>query len=352
MLLVDWFEHLARESGLTFTQRGGGPNTFTSSSPADAFHVRATVTEHRPFLDFVASDPSRQDAVDAIAAKAVDRVERRDLGGIVWYSAELRDVEFKLSPMSMVGSVLRRLDRQSRITGWGRLGANVLLEFIEEAQTNPSLAPRTIVNVHIAAPGPCAGHFASTCAHGVVETVAAICTFALGRPVELPPSVFPSDAGMLPQLHERRMDRRTLTLARKGMSLDILTPLGAPGGIDLFQRVRAALLTFDSAERQERDSVACILYVAAAECLAMPYTAWGGRSSRSGSRSSLTSLCRAFSTRSSVIGSSKRYLVFAGAHGPRVPCAASCWSRCTRTGRDRFTRGSAPATNPWGLAST
>jgi hypothetical protein len=42
----------------------------------------------------------------------------------------------------------------------------------------------------------------------------------------------------------------------------------------LFTRARAALLTFDAAVRQERDSVACILYVVAAECLTTPYTEW------------------------------------------------------------------------------
>lgn len=70
------------------------------------------------------------------------------------------------------------------------------------------------------------------------------------------------------------MDREILTLARKGISLDILGSLGSPGWRELFARVRAALTTFDVALRQERDSVACVLYVVAAECLATPYTKW------------------------------------------------------------------------------
>jgi hypothetical protein len=159
------------------------------------------------------------------------------------------------------------------------LGASILLEFVEKKRDPPSeekhiLAPKAIVNVHIAAPGPCAGHFSSHIAHGVVETVAAVCTFALGRPVELPHTVFSAKAETVPVLDKRRTDRQILTLARKGASLDIFSPLSANGGLELFRRVRAALITFDAAVRQDRDSVAGILYVVAAECLTTPYTEW------------------------------------------------------------------------------
>lgn len=159
------------------------------------------------------------------------------------------------------------------------MGTSILLEFVETEREPPSeekhiLAPRAMVHVHIAAPGPCDGYFSSHIAHGVVETVGAVCTFALGRPVELPHMVIPSKPETLPQLDERRTDREILTLARKGTSLDIVSPLAADGGLELFRRVRAALITFDAAVRQDRDSVPCILYVVAAECLTTPYTEW------------------------------------------------------------------------------
>jgi hypothetical protein len=79
---------------------------------------------------------------------------------------------------------------------------------------------------------------------------------------------------MLPQLAARQTDPDVLTLARKHISLDIVSPLATPGGFELFTRTRAALMTFDAAVRQERDSVGCILYVVAAECLSTPYTEW------------------------------------------------------------------------------
>lgn len=278
MLLADWFAHLARESGLDLTQHGTSGQAFTLGAP-NAFHVTAHFIEAPPFLNFVASDPGRQGIVDAIVPKAVGHVERADLGGVVWYSTELHEVELRFSPLSLIGPFLQRLGSQTRIAGWRRLGASILLEFVEKERDPPSeekhiLAPKAIVYVHIAAPGPCAGHFSSHIAHGVVETVGAVCTFALGRPVELPHTIFLTKTETMPQLNKRRTDPQILTLARKGTSLDIFSPLGANGGLELFRRVRAALITFDAAVRQDRDSVAGILYVVAAECLTTPYTEW------------------------------------------------------------------------------
>jgi hypothetical protein len=64
------------------------------------------------------------------------------------------------------------------------------------------------------------------------------------------------------------------SLARKHIPLDIFSQITWPGGFEHFQRLRAALLTFDAAVHQERNSVACILYVVAAECLTALNTDW------------------------------------------------------------------------------
>lgn len=130
------------------------------------------------------------------------------------------------------------------------------------------------MHVHIAAPGPCAGYLSSRIAHGVIETVGAICTFALGRPVQLPHAAFPTDEKDVSELNQRRADLTIRGLARKGTSLDIFDRLIGLAGLEAFQRARSAFITFDAAVRQERDSVACILYVVAAECLTAPYTSW------------------------------------------------------------------------------
>lgn len=84
----------------------------------------------------------------------------------------------------------------------------------------------------------------------------------------------PSRTEQLSDLDARRTDPSVLTLARKHVSLDIFSQIALPGGLDHFVRLRASLLTFDAAVQQERDSIACILYVVAAEALSTPNTAW------------------------------------------------------------------------------
>jgi hypothetical protein len=232
-----------------------------------------------PFLKFVSSDPARQSVVDSIVPKAVDRVERGDFGGVVWHSTVLDEVEFAQFALSFNGRFLQRLNA-TRIIGWRRLGANILLEFTEDLpadwdEKNALWAPKAVVHVHVSVPGPREGYFTSYVAHRTVETIAAICTFSLGRSIALPPMVFPSNPEMVSQLAARQTDREILTLARKGNSLDIFDQLGAaPGGDEVFAGIRAALMTYDAAGRQESDSVASILYVAAAECLTTPNAKW------------------------------------------------------------------------------
>lgn len=278
MLLAGWFAHLAREAGLPLDQYGSGNDAFTLGA-SNAFNVTAQFIQERPFLRFLSSDAARQELVDSLAQQAVTRVEAGDYGGIIWHSASLPAVGFQpASPFSM-GPLLQQLGSQTRIVGWRRLGSNIVIEFTEELpsdwdEKNALLTPKAAAHVHIAIPAPCAGHFSSHIAHGTIETVAAICTFALGRGVALPPSVFPSRPERLDDLDARRTDPSMLTLARKHISLDIFSQIAVPGGLDHFARLRAALLTFDAAVQQQRDSVACILYVVAAEALTIPNTSW------------------------------------------------------------------------------
>jgi hypothetical protein len=279
-LLADWFAQIARESGINFSQHGTGGQAFTIGAPND-FHVTAHFVDAPPFLKFVASDPARQRDVDRIVPMAVTKVEHGDFGSGVWYSTGLPEIQFTLaSSPSWMGSLVQRLGNQTSIVGWRRLGPSILLEFkeiLEEGEDEGKqrlLAPPAVVDVHIAAPGPAAGHFSSHVAHSVIETVAAICTFALGRPVSLPPTLFPSKDDAIAKLTERRSDHGILTLARKHIGLDIFSSIAVPGGLDVSRRARSALITYDAAVQQQRDSVACILYVAAAECLTTPNTEW------------------------------------------------------------------------------
>jgi hypothetical protein len=278
MILADWFARLGRDAGLPLHQYGSSGNSSTFGSPNE-FNVTAKFTDRHPFLEFHASEQARQALVEDLARQATVRVSNGEFGGVVWHSAPLASVGFQLtSPFSM-GPFLQLLGAQTRIDGWRRLGRDVLLEFkenppIDPDKSNDLLAPNVTISVYVAVPGPCAGHFSSHIAHAVAETVAAICTFALGRSVNLPPTAFPAKAELLPDLGEKQYDPAILTLARKHIGLDIFSVLAATGGFDYFSRLRAAFLTFDAAVQQQRDAVACILYVVAAEALSMPSAPW------------------------------------------------------------------------------
>jgi hypothetical protein len=278
MLLADWFARIARDAQLLLNQYGSSGEAFTLGSPNE-FNVTAKFCEEPPYLRFVASEASRQQLVDDLSRQAVARVEAGEFGDIVWYSASVSAAGFQLGPPFSMGPLFQQLGSQARIVGWRRLGRDVLVEFTEELpddwnEANALFAPKSAVRIHVAIPAPCTGYFSSHIAHAAVETVAAICTFALGRGVALPPSVFPSRPENVPDLITRRTDSGVLTLARKHTSLDIFSQLGAPGGIDHFLRMRAAFLTFDAAAQQQRDAVACILYVVVAEAISTPNAVW------------------------------------------------------------------------------
>jgi hypothetical protein len=116
MLLADWFVTVATEFGLDFSQRGSSGETITIGNPTE-FHVIGDHIEADPYLTFTASDPSQQSTVDQISQKAQARVATGDFGGVAWYSAELPEVDFQISPFSLLGPLLNRLGGQTRISG-------------------------------------------------------------------------------------------------------------------------------------------------------------------------------------------------------------------------------------------
>lgn len=271
MLLADWFRRLAKDAGWELGHFGGGGEGYTFGTPG-VDRVEALFTDARPFLRFVAQDDERQHTVQGLVKEAVSRTERLDLGGTIWYSTTLEEVAIALSGSSFMGILLERLGGQVRIAGWRRLGRDILLEFAENetgASSDPKrlFAPKAVVHAHVAAPGPIHGHFSSHVAHNAIELVGAICTFALGRPVQLPHVMFPADDEHVERLDNQRTNEGILTLARKGVGLNIFGFVGLEGGLELFGRVKSALLTFDAAMRQEHDSVATLLYLVAADGL-------------------------------------------------------------------------------------
>lgn len=278
MLLADWFSKLGREAGLPLdNNRGSSQNVFTLGSKQH-FHVEAKFIQDPPFLRFEASDNSKQTLVDSLVKQAVTHVQARELGKVVWYSSTITTVESKFNLPNLMGPFFQQLGTQTRISGWRRLGPDIILEFKEisspdEKEKPQFFAPQAVVDIHIGVLAPCAGYFSSAFAQSIVELVGTICTFALGRGTIIPPVVFSSKKEEIPILEKRSKDPNILTLARKGIPLDINKYVN-PNTFELFNRLRSALFTFDAAIKQEDDTVACILYVVATESLTIPSPSW------------------------------------------------------------------------------
>jgi hypothetical protein len=247
----------------------------------DDYHIEVTATDTVPWITAVSSDPARQNQVDELVRRSGDLVAAGDIGGHVWYTATLVSEPFTLDAFFM-SRLQEVLTSRTRILEWRRLGWNILLNFREEvpqghtAEENPLFPPQAVIDVYIALPGPNHGPLTDPIAHRMLEEIAAICTFALGRAANFPPSIFPAtdEAVAEHKLESRRFDTAIGNLAREGVSLDIYNELFERGGIESCNRARAAFLSFDAAIRQQREQVAVIMYVVAAECLTNPYQPW------------------------------------------------------------------------------
>jgi hypothetical protein len=278
-LLADWVERLGSEHGYELGSRGKSGNRITIGNQ-DSFHIYAEIGDGDSDIQFFASDKKEQETVDRICAAAKEKVDARDFGGIVWYSTVFPEKKLAMSPYSPMSDLLLRLGNQTRILGWRRVGSNVLVEFVEKTAEQEStqgpqlLAPEATVNVHLAVPGPVAGEFSARITTSTIEPVAAICAFALGRQVEVPINVFPTKEEQIADLNKKRIDAKIPNLARKSTSLDIFDRFIPYKDQTSFLRVRAALVTNFVAMCQERDAVASILYVVAAEALTTPFAPW------------------------------------------------------------------------------
>jgi hypothetical protein len=281
-LSASWLLRLVREAGFDV------PQTSLSTAPfiigrADDFHITVTPQDSSPWISAVSSDESRQEEIDEFVQRSGELASGRlesleDFGGHVWYTCTLAGEQPNLADPMFFSRMQEMLYTPVRIVDWRRLGWGVLLNFREHApEDGPRdetvlIHPTPIIDAYVAVPGPTDGPFTRRIAHQFMEVVAAICTFALGRPVNLPPIVWPAQEEILADLETRRADETLGTLARRGIGLDIFYL--ALADRDSWQRLRGALLTYDAALRQQREQVAVILYVVAAECLTNPFQPW------------------------------------------------------------------------------
>lgn len=277
LLLVSWVHRLGSDAGFALEEHGSTDKTYRMGSQS-GFHITAEFAQQPPYLTFKANDPEKQATVDEIAVSAAARVEANDFGDPHWHSADLEVPAYSMRDTIDALSGFLMAFGSPRISGWRRLSGHALLEFIEHPapdwKAEGGLPPMTIIRAHLRVPAPRPGYFCQTIANRAIETVAAICSFALMRSVYLPPIIGETDSSTASQLDERAADPNVPTLARKSIAVDVMGFVLRPGGLECFERLRSALLTFDAALGQRHDAVACTLFVIAAEALTVPNQDW------------------------------------------------------------------------------
>jgi hypothetical protein len=291
-LSATWLLRFARDARYPINQTGIHlVGTFMIGSPT-GFHIDVTPIDEHPWITATASDPAEQARVDEMVQQSGERVahllERwhageatdEDYGGQVWYTTTLTSAPLNAELAGvMVYDRMIELFNRPRILGWRKFGP-VLVNFREDesepAPEQDAVFSRTpIVDLYVPAPGPTDGPFTYSAAHRIIEIAAALCTFALRRPLELSPFVNPiRDDELCADLSAKLVDPQVLSQLRLGVNLDLVFVLALVGDYDSYRRVCAALRTFDAAIRQQSAEVAVILYVAAAECLTNPYQTW------------------------------------------------------------------------------
>lgn len=276
LLHTDWFERIAADEGIHFEHSHPGEPLILRTS--DGLEVAVEEISDAPFVRFRSCDPRREDLVGSLARKAIDRIAAGDHGEIVWHHIPLFETDFRFQWRNPFGVLFQRLATQRVVSGWYRLGEEVLLEFSQDhspdSQPQSIFTPKTTVNAYIRVAAPRAGRFSEFCASSLVERIGAICTFAVGRSLVGPPVALHANPDLFVELEQRIADRHVPPLSRKNISLDVLSPRHLPGGEEYHGKLCTALITFEAAFQVAHDAVACALYVVVAEGLGTPNASW------------------------------------------------------------------------------
>jgi hypothetical protein len=175
---------------------------------------------------------------------------------------------------NMIRNMFRVMGDQVAISGTWRLSDLVLLDFTQDSSPNPGpalFAPETKITATLFALGPVHGPLAGNMAQATFETVAAICAFALGRPVDMSDFVyFPISIEAAENQLARRSNSAIRNLPRDSTSLDIFDELMSLGGTDAANRARSSFVTLHEAQRQANADIAVMLYVCAIEAIITP----------------------------------------------------------------------------------
>ena len=202
---ASWLRRYLGEAGYDVSQTSSSPEHPFIIGPQDGLHITVTPLDSPPWIAAESSDQKCQEEVDELVQRSGEASSRvmvceDDFGGVVWYACTLSDEQPNLADPMFFSRVQQLLHTPARLEGWHRLGNGVLLNFREDGSNLPDGAaeratvlfhPKALIDVYIAVPGPADGPLTRPIAHQFAEVVAAICTFTLGRPINLPPMVMP-----------------------------------------------------------------------------------------------------------------------------------------------------------------
>lgn len=272
---ADWVAFFLEKAGIPVGQRGHGRDQLTFGRQGAT--VVGRFVESPPYLEFSTQGEIPDATLVEAARLATERLKAQDGGSSHWCRFQCAEQSFDLfSAHSGIEGLVLRLGTQQRIIGWRRLGGAIMLEFKEEGASEGAqlFAPRALVDVHVSIQAPLIGFLCEFVLGQLVDVLTAICGFALGRPVNAPPALFPVTDVDAALTAAQRDDRTIGTLARKGIALDVVSINSIVGGPAIAARIQGSLLAFDAAMRQQRAAVANLLYVVAAESLTVPAPVW------------------------------------------------------------------------------
>ncbi|MFI6855956.1 hypothetical protein [Streptomyces sp. NPDC050416] len=283
LLLIQWVGVISADHlGLTSTGSGGssdGGQTYTFGDVTSSHFILETTETWDEWTLATTSLPN-EGVVVPVIEEALAKVAAQDFGPDVVYEIGMKTATIGIDS-GIFFQLMRALGDQVRIVGKRRLCDRVLLEFTETPPKVPGthmlFAPETTIRALIFSPGPSAGDLSRRTAAGIAETVASICTLALGRVVNLPPAAttFPATEEVTEEAKSIQSDPSILTLARNSISLDIFGDLAALGGTEATIRAQRALLSYHSALTQSSTDVATMLFISAIEALIAPHQEWG-----------------------------------------------------------------------------
>jgi hypothetical protein len=131
LLILSWVNRLGNEAGLALEGHGSTDETYRLGDQT-GFHITAEFADQHPYLTFKSSDPEKQAMVDEIAASAVARVDAHDFGDPHWHTAHLEVPAYSMrDTINFLSGFLLALSGP-RISGWRKLGREILLEFVEQ----------------------------------------------------------------------------------------------------------------------------------------------------------------------------------------------------------------------------